>query len=183
MRQHFSSAEGRSRFLTGATGQLSEPEPQVGGRSQAEPETAEIPAALIEPPPLAAWAEDGWMPFVIFRVVTHPIGIEAEGKLLETPESEAVRFHIVQDSADVRFYRIQGERRFGFSLIHNTTPVLTALHESPIFLKRNPNGDGFLLSSFILTEDGEVEGIEVTVSGKVCNESSGLSSDPDKETP
>ena len=31
MRQHFSSAEGRSRFLTGATGQLSEPEPQVGG--------------------------------------------------------------------------------------------------------------------------------------------------------
>ena len=106
---------------------------------------------------LPAWAEAGWMPFVVTRIVPRPIGIEAEGKLFVSAGSESVAFRIVQSSADARFSRTQGQLRIGFSLVQNTSPILSALNECPILLKKDPDLQHLILSSFVLTRDGEVE--------------------------
>lgn len=110
------------------------------------------------------------MPFVIARLVPRPIGIEAEGKLFVSAGSESVSFRIVQASADARFYRTQGQLRIGFSLVQNTSPVLSAMNECPILLKKDPDLRNLTLSSFILTRDGEVEEITFTVLGIENNE-------------
>ena len=163
VRHHFSSAESRARFLVGATTQPSESGSQAGERK--EPTAVETPAPATAPPRLAAWAEAGWMPFVVSKIVQRPIGIEAEGKLFMSAGSESVTFRIVQASADVRFYRTQGQLRIGFSLVQNTSPVLTALNECPVLLKKDPDLEHLTLSSFILTRDGEVEEITLSVVG------------------
>jgi hypothetical protein len=171
VRHHFSSAESRARFLVGETTQSSESDSEAG--EQKEPAAAKAPPPVTAPPRLAAWAEAGWMPFVVTRIVPRPIGIEAEGKLFVSAGSESVAFRIVQASADARFYRTQGQLRIGFSLVQNTSPVLSALNECPILLKKDPDLHNLTLSSFILTRDGEVEEITLTVSGQSVAESAG----------
>ncbi len=165
VRHHFSSAESRARFLVGATTQSSESDSETGERKEFKtPSAAAVPR-------LAKWAEAGWMPFVVTRIAPRPIGIEAEGKLFVSGGSESVAFRIVQASADARFHRTQGQLRIGFSLIQNTSPVLSALNECPIFLKKDPDFQHLTLSSFILTRDGEVEEITLAVFGAGNNES------------
>lgn len=112
------------------------------------------------------------MPFVVTKIVSRPIGIEAEGKLFVSAGSESVSFRIVQASADARFYRTHGQLRIGFSLVQNTSPVLSALNECPILLKKDPDLERLILSSFILNRDGEVEEITLAVLGTENNESS-----------
>ena len=163
VRHHFSSAESRARFLVGATTQPSES--ILDAIERKEPAAVETPAPVAAPPRLAAWAEAGWMPFVVTRIVPRPIGIEAEGKLFVSPGSESVAFRIVQASPDARFYRTQGQLRIGFSLVQNTSPVLSALNECPILLKKDPDLQHLTLSSFVLTRDGEVEEITLSVVG------------------
>jgi hypothetical protein len=164
VRHHFSSAESRARFLVGATTQPRESDSEAGERK-------ETPAPVTAPPRLVAWAEAGWMPFVVTRIVPRPIGIEAEGKLFVSAGSESVAFRIVQAAADARFYRTQGQLRIGFSLVQNTSPVLSALNECPILLKKDPDLQRLTLSSFVLTRDGEVEEITLAVLGTEHNES------------
>lgn len=163
VRHHFSSAESRARFLVGATTQPSESDSEAGERK--EPAAVETPATVTEPPRLAAWIEAGWMPFIVTRIVPRPIGIEADGKLFVSAGSESVVFRIVQASADARFYRTQGQLRIGYSLVQNTSPVLSALNECPILLKKDPDLHNLILSSFILTRDGEVEEVTLAVVG------------------
>ena len=105
------------------------------------------------------------MPFVVTRIVPRPIGIEAEGKLFVSAGNESIAFRIVQASADARFYRTQRELRIGYALVQNTSPVLSALNECPILLKKDPDLERLTLSSFILTPDGEVEEIALSVAG------------------
>lgn len=105
------------------------------------------------------------MPFVVSRIAPRRIGIEAEGKLFVSAGSEPVAFRIIQSSADSRFYRAQGQLRIGFSLIQNTSPILTALNECPILLKKDPDLEHLILSSFILTREGEIEEITLSIGG------------------
>ena len=105
------------------------------------------------------------MPFVVTRIVPRPIGIEAEGKLFASAGSESISFRIVQASSDARFSRTQGQLRIGFSLVQNTSPILSVLNECPILLKKDPDLQNLTLSSFILTRDGEVEEITLSVIG------------------
>jgi len=111
------------------------------------------------------------MPFVVTKIVSRPIGTEAEGKLFVSAGRESVSFRIVQASADSRFYRTQGQFCIGFSLVQNTSPILSALNECPILLKQDPDLQRLTLSSFILTRDGEVEEIILPVGGQSVAES------------
>lgn len=163
VRHHFSSAEGRARMLVAAPSQSEKTDSESVQRDEATPAKSRMPDAM--PPRLTAWAEAGWMPFVVTKVVSRPIGIEAEGKLFVSAGSEVVLFRIVQASADARFYRTQGQLRIGFSLVQNTGPILSALNECPILLKKEPDLQHHTLSSFILTGDGEVEEITLSVVG------------------
>ena len=105
------------------------------------------------------------MPFVVIRVVSCPIGIEAEGKLFVSGASEPVYFRIVQSSVNAIFYRTKGELRIGFSLVQNTNPILSALNESPILLKKDTDLQRLTLSSFLLTREGAIEEITLPVIG------------------
>ncbi len=163
VRHHFSSAESRARFLISPASQEAKPDSETADEHQL-PE-ANLPSVATVPPRLAAWAEAGWMPFVVTRIVPRPFGIEAEGELFASAGSEAISFRIVQASPDARFYRTQGQLRIGYSLVQNTSPVLSALNECPILLKQDPDLGHLTLSSFILTRDGEVEEIMLTVVG------------------
>lgn len=156
VRHHFSSAESRACFHIGATNQPSESDSEAGERKE---------PATVTPPCLAAWVKAGWMPFVVTQIVSRPMGIEATGKLFVSAGSESVALRIVQASADARFYRVQGQLRIGYSLVQNTSPVLSALNECPILLKKDPDLQHLTLSSFILTHDGEVEEITLSVVG------------------
>lgn len=163
VQHHFSSAESRARFLVNATPKPSEPHLEASERI--EPAVVETPASVKTPPRFAAWVDAGWMPFVVTRIVARPIGIEAEGKLFVSGGNESVAFRIVQASADARFSRTQGQLRIGFSLVQNTSPILSVLNECPILLKKDPDLQHLTLSSFILTRDGEVEEITLSVVG------------------
>jgi len=164
VRHHFSSAEGRASILVSAARQSEKPDSQTAQRAEATPPEPRITDAL--PPRLAAWAEAGWMPFVVTRIVSRPLGIEAEGKLFVSAGSESVSFRIFQASADATFCRTQGQLRIGFSLVQNTSPILSVLNECPILLKKAPDLERLTLSSFILTRHGEVEEITLTVNGQ-----------------
>ncbi len=162
VRHQFSSAEGRARILVAAASksekldsETASPEPRV---------TDALPSRI------AAWLEAGWMPFIVTKIISRPIGIEAEGKLFVSAENESISFRIIQTSADARFYRTQGKLRIGFSLVQNTSPVMSVLNECPILLKKDPDLQRLILSSFILTRDGEVEEIAFSVFGNESNE-------------
>ena len=164
VRHHFSSAEGRARILVAAQNQSEKSDSETSRRDEATPLELRITNAL--PPHLVGWAEAGWMPFVVTKIITRQIGIEAEGMLFVSVGSEAVSFRIAQTSADARFYRTQRQLRIGFSLIQNVSPILSALNECPILLKKDPDLQHLALSSFILTRDGEIEEITLTVNGQ-----------------
>jgi hypothetical protein len=164
VRHHFSSAEGRARILVAAQSQSEKSDSETSRRDEATPPEPRITNVL--PPHFVTWAEAGWMPFVVTKIITRQIGIEAEGMLFVSVGSEAVSFRIVQTSADARFYRTQGQLRIGFSLVQNASPILSALNECPILLKKDPDLQHLALSSFILTRDGEVEEITLTVNGQ-----------------
>ena len=110
------------------------------------------------------------MPFVVTKVISRPIGIEALGKLYMSDGTSSVSLRIVQESAEASFCRTLGQLRIGFSLIQNTNPILSVLNESPILLKKEPDLQHLTLSSFILTRDGEVEEITLSVLGTEIDE-------------
>lgn len=163
VRHQFSSAEGRARILVTAASQskklCSETTPR-GETTSREPRVADV-----LPSRIATWLVAGWMPFIVTKIIPRSIGIEAEGKLFVSAENESISFRIIQASADARFYRTQGNLRIGFSLIQNTSPVISVLNECPILLKKDPDLQHLILSSFILTRDGEVEEIAFSVFG------------------
>lgn len=163
VRHHFSSAEGRARILIVQPTQSEKSDCGTIQRDNGTTPESRTTDAL--PSRLAAWVEAGWMPFVVTKIVPRQMGIEAEGKLFVSAGSEAVSFRIFQALADARFYRTQGRLRIGFSLVQNTSPILSALNECPILLKKDPDLRRLTLSSFILTRDGEVEEVSLSVFG------------------
>ena len=163
VRHHFSSAEGRARILVIPSAQSEKLDSKTIQHEDAAASKERITDAL--PSRRAAWAEAGWMPFVVTKIVPRQIGIEAEGKLFMSAEREAISFRIVQASADARFYRTQGQLRIGFSLVQNPSLIVSALNECPILLRKDPDLRRLVLSSFILTRDGEVEEISLCVVG------------------
>ena len=163
VRHHFSSADGRARILLTQPSQSEKSDPETVQLEAASPPESRIPD--VQPSRLVAWVEAGWMPFVVTKILPRSMGIEAEGKLFVSAGSEAVLFRIVQSSVDARFYRTQGQLHIGFSLVQNTSPILSALNECPILLKKDPDLQHLTLSSFILTRDGEVEEISLSVRG------------------
>ena len=168
VQHHFSSAESRARFLIRTTTEPVESDSQSG---ESQEPVAVKPQAPVAPSRLVEWIEAGWMPFIVTRIATRRIGIEAEGKLYVSAGSEPLPFRIIQASADARFYRTQGQLQFGYSLIQNSSPVLSALNDSPVLLKKDPDLQNLILSSFILTRDREVEEITLAVFGSENNES------------
>lgn len=127
------------------------------------PSEARSPGALSNP--VAAWVQAGWMPFVVTKIVSRLIGIEAEGKLFMSDGNDSVLFRISQASNDAKLYRARGHLQIGCSLIQNTSPILSALNECPILLKKNPDLQNLILSSFVLSRGGEVEEITLSVVG------------------
>lgn len=168
VRHHFSSAESRARFLISTKTEPAKSGSQTEERKEA---TAVAPSTPTGPSRLAEWVEAGWMPFVVSQIATRRIGIEAEGKLFMSAGSEPIAFRIIQTSPDARFYRKQGQLQIGFSLIQNANPVLSALNECPILLKKDPDLEHLTLSTFILTRNIEVEEITLAVIGQVLTDS------------
>lgn len=161
VRQHFSTAQGRARILnTAQAPQTVAQTPELQTPAAATPQPSEHPG------PVPAWAADGWMPFVVKAIVSRPIGIEATGDLFPSGLAEAVPFLIVQTSSDARFYKVSGSLHIGYSLVQNSSQILSVLNECPILLKQNPDMEHLLLSSFLLTRAGEVEEINLSVNGR-----------------
>ncbi|MCD6050475.1 MAG: hypothetical protein K0Q55_1878 [Verrucomicrobia bacterium] len=163
MRDHFSSVESRARFLVGSVTRSSESDSEAVECNESTTVKASIPVREI--PRLAAWAEAGWLPFIVTSIVPRSIGIEAEGKLFVSSGTEVLSFRILQSSVDAQFFRNQGQIRIGYSLVLNASTILSVLNESPILLKKDPDLHKLTLSSFILTPDGEVEEITLSVIG------------------
>jgi hypothetical protein len=161
VRHHFASAESRAQFLI--TTKTEPPDSDSRAEQSKEPTVAAPPMAA--PSRLVGWVESGWMPFIVKKIGTRRIGVEAEGNLYLSAGSEPLPFRIIQTSPDARFYRKQGQLQIGFSLIQNASPVLSALNECPILLKKDPDLQHLILSSFVLTRDGEVEEITLSVIG------------------
>ena len=157
VRHHFASAEGRAKMLITAPNEAETPD--------SEP-TPQSPSVTTHQP---SWAQAGWMPFVVTNIVKRRIGIEAEGKLFVSSGSESILFRIAQDSMNARFYRTEGQLLIGSDLIQNATRILSVLNECPILLKKDPDLQNLILSSFILTRDGEVQEITLTVVGAEIN--------------
>jgi hypothetical protein len=161
VRQHLSSAAGRARIL--ATPAQSETAPL-------EPTATEARCTDSSQDPVPAWAKAGWMPFVVTKIIPLLIGVEAEGKLFVSDGNDSVLFRISQTSTDAKLCRTRGHLQIGCSLVQNTSPILTALNECPILLKKDPDLAHLTLSSFILNRDGEVEEITFSVLGTECHE-------------
>src|SRR5580658_10347826 len=79
VRQHFSSAENRARMLIAAPRQTEIPDSEAAQGGEITPATQLV--AKLGSFSLPSWAEAGWMPFVVMKIVPRAIGIEAEGKL------------------------------------------------------------------------------------------------------
>jgi hypothetical protein len=163
LRHYFSSAEGRARILLAQPVQPDKSDSDTTQPSRAA--TAKPQVTDVSPSHVASWVEAGWMPFVVTKIVSRQTGIEAEGQLFISAGNEEVSFRIVQASDDARFYRQQGQLRIGFSLVQNTSLILSALNECPILLRKDPDLQYLTLSSFILTYDGKVEEISLSVFG------------------
>jgi hypothetical protein len=168
VRHHFSSAESRARFLINTKTESSSSDSQTGQHKETPVVETQTPVKSTRP---AEWVENGWMPFIVSRIVTRRIGIEAEGKLFVSSGSKPIAFRIIQSSADSRFHRTQGQLQIGFSLVQNTRPILSALNECPILLKKDPDLEHLILSSFILTCDSGIEEISLRVYGQRIAES------------
>jgi hypothetical protein len=154
--QHFSTVEGRAKIfkIQSSDGESTQPS---GTQSPTTPAIAPAPSRL------PSWAEAGWMPFVVAKIIPRQLGIEAEGKLFLSASGEPISFGIVQDSIDARFYRTEGQLLIGSDLIQNAHRILSVLNECPILLKKDPDLEHLVLSSFILTHEGEVQEITLKV--------------------
>lgn len=170
VRQQFSTAEGRARFLIVTKTESDEADAKTQESGESEAVKASISATS---PRVLQWVADGWMPFIVSRIITRRIGIEVEGKLFISANGEHSLFQISQSLVDARFYRTQGQLRIGFSLIQNSNLVINVLNECPILLKKNPDMENLLLSSFLLTDEGAVEEIILDVDGQFIDNSSG----------
>ena len=163
VRHHFSSADGRARILAAVA--------KLGSETVLrEPTAPEARSTDALRHPVAAWANAGWMPFVVTKIIPRLIGIEAEGKLFMSDGNDSISFRISQASTDAQLYRTRGHLQLGCSLVQNTNPILTALNECPILLKKDPDLRHLTLSSFILNPDGEVEEITLSVLGTEMSE-------------
>jgi hypothetical protein len=163
VQKHFSSAEGRARILVAQPTQSEKSNSETDQNCKVTPVEPRITDAM--PSRLSVWAEAGWMPFVVTKIISRPMGIEAEGKLFTSAGSEPVSFRIIQASIDAKYYRTQGQLRIGSDLIQNVSRILSVLNECPILLKKEPDLQHLTLSSFILTREGEVEEITLSVFG------------------
>jgi hypothetical protein len=110
------------------------------------------------------------MPFIVSQIVNRRIGIEAEGKLFVSAGGESLAFRIIQTSPDARFYQKQGQLLIGSDLIQNASRILSVLNECPILLKKDPDLEHLILSSFILTRAGEIEEITLSIGGQLITE-------------
>lgn len=110
-----------------------------------------------------AWCVANWMPFVVTKIVHCSVGIEAEGRLFEKAGSDPIRIRIYQKSPHVHFYRSQGRIQVGFSLVQNPSPVLSALNECPVLLKKDTKPQQMILSTFHLSGEGEVHELTLSV--------------------
>ena len=153
----FSSVDGRKPYMPEPRSELPAAisDASVGGSENA--------GTSIKVP----WIADGWMPFVVTRIIEKPLGIEAEGKLYLAAGKEFKILRIVQDSMSARFYRQQGPLRIGMDLIQNASKVNRVLNECPVLLKCDPDFSSLAVSSFMLTRSGEVEEIAFSVSGTI----------------
>ncbi len=167
VRRHFATTEGRRDFLIRATDSKNGAESTPANATAPTNDESECPQ---KPVALAEWQEEGWMPFIVTKLVPRPIGIEAEGNLFISMKGKPLLFRIQQSSGEARFYRKHGQLLLGYGLVQNTSLVLSALNECPAMLKMNPDLNRLILSSFILTRDGEVGEITLTVNGTELTE-------------
>lgn len=166
IRQHFATAESRSRFLVGSS-YAGTSGGTVGGLTAAEQETPEgAPRPETNLRHLPAWSEAGWMPFIVETIAPCPYGIEARGKLFESSGGNPLEFRIKQTSRDALFRKKKDGVSFGFSLVQNANQIVSALNECPILLKKDSDSGTLLLSSFALSADGTVEEITLSVNGE-----------------
>jgi hypothetical protein len=112
------------------------------------------------------WQIEGWMPFIVSKILPHAIGIEAEGILFESADSPGIPFRISQTSQDVEFRKKVGEVGFGFNLVQNSNQILSVLNECPIMLKKDPDLTGLILSSFVLGNENAIQEISLKVVGQ-----------------
>lgn len=169
IRQHFATAESRSRFLVGSS-YVSTTSRTEGGLAAVEHKTTDgsaCPESL--PRHLPAWSQAGWMPFIVTRIVPCPYGIEAEGKLFESPGGSPLEFWVKQSSRYADFRKTKDGLSIGFSLVQNANQIVSALNECPILLKKDPDLGTLLLSSFALSANGAVEEITMSIFGEILN--------------
>jgi hypothetical protein len=169
VRDYFSSAEGRAQILITAPTQSQKTDSETAKQDKAATIEPVIPDAV--PPHIVGWVEAGWMPFVVTKIIARPIGIEAEGKLFTSAGRESVLFRIIQSSMEARYYRTQNQLLIGYDLIQNVSRISSVLNECPILLKKDPDLHHLVLSSFILTRNGEVEEITLSVFGNIISQS------------
>jgi len=188
VRQHFATAESRSRFLVGSsyagtTGGSEDGYTEAvqfyipayagttpgseDGLAAVEQETPDgAPRHESRPRHLPAWSEAGWMPFIVATIIPGPYGIEAKGKLFDSPGGSPLEFRVKQTSRDAIFRKKKDGVSIGFSLVQNANQIISALNECPILLKKDPDLGTLLLSSFALLADGTVEEITLSVNGE-----------------
>lgn len=106
------------------------------------------------------------MPFIVATIVPCPYGIEAKGKLFESPGGSPLEFRVKQTSRDAIFRKKKDGVSIGFSLVQNANQIVSALNECPILLKKDPDLGTLLLSSFALSANGTVEEITLPVNGE-----------------
>ena len=105
------------------------------------------------------------MPFIVTKIVPRTMGIEVEGNLFVSGGAAPVSFRIVQESREASFYRTEGQLHIGSNLIQNSNRIFAVLNECPVMLKKNPDLHQLTLSSFILTHEGEIQEISLSVLG------------------
>jgi hypothetical protein len=197
VRSHFSSAEGRRLILATTEPTTDSTRDTPDSLKEKTPTETQRPAVLL-PKTLhfvqtfshsrsqashfhlvaarrarAMWLRDGWMPFVVTKIVSRLIGIEAEGRLFLSSGKESVSFRISQTSTDAMLYRTRGHLKIGCSFVQNTNPILSALNECPILVKKDPDLENLILSSFLLARNGEIEEITLSVVGTGRGDGSG----------
>jgi hypothetical protein len=161
--QHFSSSQGRALIPIAVAGQSGKPDLEPAQPVQATPLQPCITDSVSHR--RAEWAKAGWMPIVVTKLVTRSIGNETKGRLFVVADRDSVPFLIVQASDEARFYQTQGQLRISFSLLQNLSPAFSALNERPVLLKPDPDLKHLTLSSFILTQDGELQEVTLSVFG------------------
>jgi len=124
VRRGFGSAEGRAKHLLKAVEETREP----------------------------VWVNDGWMPFVVTKVVERSMGIEALGELHERAGGDVVKLWVWQDSTEMNVWKHQGALKFGYNLVMNAGMVVEALYESPVLLRKEPGTAAMELGTFVMKD-------------------------------